>query len=297
MVDVKFYDNVDDSLLKFAVIVAKYNGKWVYCKHKDRNTYEVAGGHREEGEKIIDTAMRELYEETGADEFILTPVCVYSVTGITRVNDNGEETYGMLYYADIKSLKNLPESEMEGVYLFKELPSNLTYPLIQPLLIKKVEERVINNKKIMATSIRENPEYKDISIKYIQDKWASEKSMKVYEDCITNCVTTLSPLPQWYLLMDKNKIIGCAGLITNDFISRMDLYPWISSLYIEKEYRGNSYGSILIEQAKNDAKKNGFSKLYLCTDHIGFYEHYGFEYIGTGYHPWGGSSRIYCISL
>ncbi|MGD9570165.1 MAG: hypothetical protein AB7V48_17955 [Sedimentibacter sp.] len=41
MVHVKFYDNVDDNLLKFAVVAAKYNGKWVYCKHKDRNQGKI----------------------------------------------------------------------------------------------------------------------------------------------------------------------------------------------------------------------------------------------------------------
>lgn len=146
-------------------------------------------------------------------------------------------------------------------------------------------------------SVRECPEYKDIAIKYFQSKWATENSMKVYDDCITNSITTSNPLPQWYLLMDNNKTIGCAGLITNDFISRMDLYPWICAIYIEEEYRGNGYGSILIEKAKKDAKINGFSNLYLCTDHIGYYEHYGFQYIGTGYHPWGDSSRIYTATL
>lgn len=297
MVEVNFYNNADDELLKFAVIVAKHNGKWVLCKHKYRETYEVAGGHREENEKIIDTAKRELFEETGASEFDIIPVCVYSVTGNNVVNDSGEETFGMMYYADIKSLKSLPESEMEKVYLFDELPDNWTYPLIQPILIKKVEEQVLNYKNVKVISIRENPKYKDVSIEYIQRIWASEKSLKVYEDCITNCIATSNPLPQWYLLMDENKIIGCSGLITNDFISRMDLYPWVSSLYIEKEYRGNAYGSLLIEKAKSDAKENGFSNLYLCTDHIDFYEHYGFEHIGTGYHPWGESSRIYCINL
>ena len=39
--DVKFYDEVADVLLKFAVIVSKTNGKWVFCKHKERETYEV----------------------------------------------------------------------------------------------------------------------------------------------------------------------------------------------------------------------------------------------------------------
>lgn len=47
MLEVKFYDEVDDSLLKFAVIIAKAEGKWVFCKHRERDTYEVPGGHRE----------------------------------------------------------------------------------------------------------------------------------------------------------------------------------------------------------------------------------------------------------
>jgi N-acetylglutamate synthase-like GNAT family acetyltransferase len=146
-------------------------------------------------------------------------------------------------------------------------------------------------------SIRQNPEYKDQAVKYFQSKWATEQSLMVYEDCISNCIIASNPLPQWYLLMDQGSIIGCAGLVTNDFISRMDLYPWVCALYIEESYRGNAYGSLLLERAKEDAKAFGFSHLYLCTDHIGYYEKYGFSYLGVGYHPWGESSRIYSIAV
>ena len=59
MLEVKFYDTVDDSLLKFAVIISQSNGKWVFCKHKERDTYEVPGGHREAGEDIFETAKRD----------------------------------------------------------------------------------------------------------------------------------------------------------------------------------------------------------------------------------------------
>lgn len=63
MVEVKFYDSVDDNLLKFAVIITKTGSQWVFCKHHERDTYEVPGGHRENGETILETAKRELREE------------------------------------------------------------------------------------------------------------------------------------------------------------------------------------------------------------------------------------------
>jgi len=99
------------------------------------------------------------------------------------------------------------------------------------------------------------------------------------------------------LLEKEDKIIGCAGLITNDFISRMDLYPWICAIYINEEQRGNNYANLLVEKAKLDSKKFGFKYLNLCTDHVGYYEKMGFEYIGQGYHPWEEETRIYQIKL
>lgn len=85
-------------MLKFAVIVAKSNGKWVFCKHKERTTFECPGGQRDEGEIIIEAAKRELYEETGAVEYTITPICAYSVYGLDGGINNSEETFGMLYY-------------------------------------------------------------------------------------------------------------------------------------------------------------------------------------------------------
>jgi len=127
-------------------------------------------------------------------------------------------------------------------------------------------------------SVRESPDYKNIAIKFFQQNWKSVRPI-IYEDCITHSIGARNPLPQWYLLEQGNEIIGGAGLITNDFISRGDLYPWICAIFIEEKYRGNAYGSLLIENAKIDAKKTGF------------------EYIGQGYHPWGEESRIYELQL
>lgn len=138
-IEVKFYDTVDDDLLKFAVIASKSDGKWVFCKHKERDTYECPGGHREIGENIDDTAKRELYEETGAIDYTISPICVYSV--VSSDDKNVTETFGMLYFADIKGFENELHSEIEKIELFDELPSKWTYPLIQPLLIKEIQRR------------------------------------------------------------------------------------------------------------------------------------------------------------
>lgn len=144
-------------------------------------------------------------------------------------------------------------------------------------------------------SIRLQPHYKDLAIEYISSKWSTPRI--IYEDCITHSITSDNYLPQWYLLVEDQEIIGCAGLITNDFISRMDLYPWLCALYIEEKVRGKGYGKLLIEKAKSDAKLASFKKIYLCTDLEGYYEKHKFNYIGIGYHPWEEESKIYEAEL
>lgn len=136
---VKFYDEVKDELLKFAVIIARTNGKFVFCKHKDRNTLEAPGGHREPGEEIGETARRELYEETGAAAYEISPICVYSVT--EKENFEGRETFGMLYYAEISTFEGTLHCEIEKIVITDKLPDNWTYPDIQPELIQEARRR------------------------------------------------------------------------------------------------------------------------------------------------------------
>lgn len=132
---VRFYETGDipDSRLKFAVIVSVYNGRWVFCRHRDRDTLEIPGGHVEAGEAVYEAAVRELREETGALLSDIKPVCIYSV--ISEENFGGQETFGGLFFADIVSFGEL-DFEIGEVRFLTSMPERWTYPLIQPELIR-----------------------------------------------------------------------------------------------------------------------------------------------------------------
>ncbi|NMM62549.1 NUDIX domain-containing protein [Clostridium sp. P21] len=140
MLEINFYDlnTIEDNKLLFAVIMAKYNEKWIYVKVKGRNTWEIPGGHREIGEDINKTASRELFEETGAKKFNITPVCVYSVKSDEPIDYT--ESFGQLFYSKIEELDKLPDYEVSEITLVNTTPNSLTYPLIQPFLHNKVLE-------------------------------------------------------------------------------------------------------------------------------------------------------------
>lgn len=143
MTTVSFYRTAEDKKLKFAVIFARTKGKWVFCRHKERTTYEIPGGHREVGESILEAAKRELREETGAIDFTIEPVCVYSVSGKAGVEESQEESFGMLYLAEIQSFEEELHSEIEEIIITDKLPEEWTYPEIQPKLFEQLRKRGI----------------------------------------------------------------------------------------------------------------------------------------------------------
>lgn len=129
--EMKFYPNcpVPEREIAYAVIVARYQDQWILCRHKQRTTWEISGGHREAAETPEETARRELWEETGAIAAKIQSVGYYSAT-----------RFGQLFYADVQTLGAIPEeSEIGEISLEDKLPDNLTYPDIQPLLFRWVQ--------------------------------------------------------------------------------------------------------------------------------------------------------------
>lgn len=113
---------------KYVVVCSRYQNKWLLSRHRKRDTWETQGGHIEPGETPMETARRELYEESGVQDAEIYPVCDY------YGHDATSHANGMVFLAVIHQLGELPESEMKEVRLFDEMPEKLTYPQVTPLL-------------------------------------------------------------------------------------------------------------------------------------------------------------------
>jgi RimJ/RimL family protein N-acetyltransferase/N-acetylglutamate synthase-like GNAT family acetyltransferase len=144
-------------------------------------------------------------------------------------------------------------------------------------------------------SVRNNNRYLKRAVDYFASKWSVYRA--VYDDSIRHSISTSSPLPRWYLMLDENeRIVGSYGLITNDFNSRQDLYPWLAALFIEESERDQQLGSMLLAHATAEARNLGFENIYLETSHVGYYEKYGWKHIGSCYGASGNEHRLYQIS-
>jgi 8-oxo-dGTP diphosphatase len=137
MTEVKFYapEYEPGTRLTYSVISAKYGDKWIFVRHNKRTTWEIAGGHIEDGETSFEAAGRELMEETGAFKFDLECVATYSV------KKDGETGWGRLYLASVTEIGPIPEmSEIAEICLLDTIPDHPTHPDIQPQLFRKTLE-------------------------------------------------------------------------------------------------------------------------------------------------------------
>jgi 8-oxo-dGTP diphosphatase len=136
--EIKFLEPEKGRLYIYVIIVSRCLGKWVFCRGRGRDTWEIPGGHIEEGEPADDAARRELCEETGAVEYSIRLV---SDVAVKHEGDN-EFRFSRLYYAEIEELGPLPGYEIEEVMLADSVPEKLTYPDIQPVLFEKAKSEI-----------------------------------------------------------------------------------------------------------------------------------------------------------
>ena len=126
-------------------------------------------------------------------------------------------------------------------------------------------------------SILDHPELVEVAAEWFHQSWHIPKS--AYLESMAECLRGLSPVPQWYVMLDGQKIIGGIGVIENDFHDRKDLAPNVCAVYVEPEYRCRGLAGRLLRRVCDDMAGRGIDTLYLLTDHTGFYERYGWEFL------------------
>ena len=287
MTKVRFYDQAEDQKLRFAVIVTKTNGCWVFCKHRERDTLEIPGGHREPGEDILATAKRELYEETGAVDFSIRPVCVYSVTA--PWNFDGQETFGMLYYADVNAFENELHSEIERIVIRDELPEAWTYPDIQPYLLQEVQRRTAAEDYICRIpSVEEMIRKWDCEIGLHTEK----KNWIIWKDEAIGHFRTGRSIPYYGFLNGEIICEATAAPVPepgqDGERSAGGRTVELCAFRTNKAYRGKGYFSKLMDFMLKDLKQKGFTKAVVGvepdeTTNKAIYRHWGFtEPVRTG---------------
>lgn len=120
------------------------------------------------------------------------------------------------------------------------------------------------------------PELKDRAARWFHEKWGIP--LTAYMDSMEECLSGSSPVPQWYVAMEAERIVGGMGVIENDFHERTDLAPNVCAVYTEEDCRGRGIAGALLNFVCADMKAEGIDTLYLATDHDSFYERYGWEF-------------------
>lgn len=124
--------------------------------------------------------------------------------------------------------------------------------------------------------LTDEPEMMEQAALWFHQKWGIP--LEAYQESMTQCLQCGGPVPQWYMAMDGERIVGGMGVIENDFHERHDLAPNVCAVYTEEDMRGQGIARALLDFISSDMKAQGIDTLYLVTSHTSLYERYGWEY-------------------
>ncbi len=125
-------------------------------------------------------------------------------------------------------------------------------------------------------TLKQRPELKEQAAQWFHQKWGIPQ--EAYLECMDDYLSGKTDYG-WYLCLDGDKIVGGMGVIENDFHNRKDLAPNVCAVYTEQDYRCKGIAGRLLDMTVEDLRSNGISPAYLLTDHTGFYERYGWEFL------------------
>ena len=130
--------------------------------------------------------------------------------------------------------------------------------------------------KYQYITLRDVPEWMLPAAEWFHNKWGIPT--EAYLECMEAYLHDETEYG-WYLCLDGNQIVGGMGVIENDFHDRKDLVPNVCAVFTDEKYRNQGIAGNLLNMVVDDMKSKGISPIYLVTDHIGFYEKYGWEFL------------------
>lgn len=133
------------------------------------------------------------------------------------------------------------------------------------------------NNSIQIIRLSDNPEYKERMAQWFHQKWGIPLS--AYLESMEDGLSNDNAYPEWYVALSNDRIVGGLGVIENDFHERKDLKPNVCAVYVEEDMRCNGIAGRLLNFVCDDMHERGIGTLYLLTDHTGFYERYGWEFL------------------
>lgn len=281
---------------KYVVVLSEYQGKILLSQHKRRTTWETQGGHIEPGETPLDAAKRELYEESGAVDFEITPLCDYWA-GVENTDDWAN---GMVFRAVIQKLDAIPQSEMARVQCFERLPENLTYPAITPVLFDYLDNRVC---------IRPVQLGDEMILAHIQTESWKAAFAHILEPELLGRLTQPEPSQKMYRkLLENQKGHGyileidgnphCIAWWDQSRTARMTDSAELICIHSLPDNWHKGYGSRMMAHILKDIAAAGYQNvmLWVFRDNrpaIAFYEKHGFHPNGQQQDGYGSTEIMY----
>lgn len=125
---------------RHVLVIAKWNGKWLLTKHRNRGL-EFPGGKAESKESLMEAAKREVYEETGGQIIKMEWFAEY----VVQCEPPFCKT---VFTAEVSAIENIDLMETEGAVLLDILEPDSTYSfLMRDEGMKEIMERVIQDGK------------------------------------------------------------------------------------------------------------------------------------------------------
>lgn len=140
--------------------------------------------------------------------------------------------------------------------------------------------------------LKEYPEHIDTIVDWVNDEFGNDNSRNFYRAIIEHSLAD-NQLPITFVAIEEGTLLGTVGIWRGDLLSRQELFPWLSALVVNPNYRNRGIGKKLQEHVLEYCKINGYKEIFLYTNLIDYYEKNGWIPFDKGYEYVGSEVCIY----